>query len=306
MQRSCARTLPGPGGRDDVARDLPGDGERDEGVRVAGAVASPVLRGWEAAEGEGSEGAPRVDVTPTAEAIAAVVAVRDAQPAWGHRKVWATLRARGLRIGRRRVHALVQAHAPMATEAPAREAAPRRGHVVTPDANRRFATDLTTVWTKEDGLVAVALTVDCGCRSVLDVTVTKSQEAPSILASPDRALERAFGAPEHVPEGMELRCDHGPQYTSADARDLCARWGIEQTFAPVGRPTGNAVAERTILTMKLECIWLRDWTSLAELERALEVWRSMFNDERPHQSLRWWTPTAWRAARVHTPLALAA
>lgn len=248
---------------------------------------------------------PAPDVTPTSEVVTAIVALRDAQPAWGHRKVWATLRAKGLRVGRRRVHALVQAHAPMATDAPRRETAPRRGHVVVPEPNRRLATDLTTVWTKADGLVAVALTVDCGCRSVLDVTVTKSQEAPAVLASVDRALELAFGAPEHVPAGVELRCDHGPQYTSADARDLCASWGVEQTFAPVGRPTGNAVAERTILTMKLECIWLRDWASLYELEGALTEWRRMFNDERPHQSLRWSTPAAWRGARVSPPLALA-
>ncbi len=84
---------------------------------------------------------------------------------------------------------------------------------------------------------------------MLDVTVTKAQTSAAILASADRALEAAFGSPAAVPDGVELRSDHGPQYTGHDADALARAWGVTQTFAPVGRPTGNAVAERTIRRM---------------------------------------------------------
>ncbi len=67
--------------------------------------------------------------------------------------------------------------------------------------NRRIAADFTTVWTELDGTVAVAIAVDCGCRSVLDVTVTKSQTSGIILSSVDRALEVAFGSPRRCPTG---------------------------------------------------------------------------------------------------------
>ena len=66
----------------------------------------------------------------------------------------------------------------------------------------------------------------------------------------------------------------------------------------MGRPTGNAVAERLIRTMKEECIWLRDWNSLAELRAALLVWLSEYNERRPHQSLAWSTPSERRAERL--------
>jgi hypothetical protein len=33
--------------------------------------------------------------------------------------------------------------------------------VATTSTNRRWATDLTTVWTKEDGLIAVVPVVEC-------------------------------------------------------------------------------------------------------------------------------------------------
>jgi putative transposase len=149
--------------------------------------------------------------------------------------------------------------------------------------------------------VAVAIGVDCGCRSVLDVTVTKSQSSSAILASADRALQAAFGSPAEVPNCAELRSDHGPQYTGHGTEELARAWGVVQTFAPVGRPTGNAVAERTIRTLKEECIWLHDWRSLAELQQALQALARTFDHDRPHQALGWQTPAERREQRLGPP-----
>lgn len=68
-------------------------------------------------------------------------------------------------------------------------------------------------------------------------------------------------------------------------------WGVVHTFAPVGHPTSNAVAERLIRTMKEECIWVRDWRSTAELRTALEPCMRHYNAIRPHQLLDWQPPT---------------
>ena len=101
-----------------------------------------------------------------------------------------------------------------------------------------------------------------------------------------------------VPDGLELRSDHGPQYTGSDCHALCGLWNVDHTFAPVGRPTGNAVAERFILTMKSELIWTRDWESAAELKAALDRWLVEYHTERPHQALAWQTPFENRAANL--------
>ena len=74
--------------------------------------------------------------------------------------------------------------------------------------------------------------------------VTKSQESLAVLAPVARALESAFGVAAGVPDGLELRSDHGSQYTGDDCLRFCQAWRLVHTFAPVGRPTGNAVAER--------------------------------------------------------------
>lgn len=244
------------------------------------------------------QAAKRADTEAIVEAMRGVVAEH---PAWGVRKVWATLRRDGLVVGYRRAWALMKANGLCLEPDAPRGKEPRRGHVTTELPNRRWATDLTTVWTRQDGLLAIALVVDSGCRSVLAIQASKSQEAHVVLRPVEQALWRHFQTPGRVPEGLELRSDHGPQYTSDTAKRICEAWGLDHTFAPVGRPTGNALAERTIRTMKEECLWLRDWDSLEELEVALAVWQTNFNEKRPHQALGWMTPAEKRAELLAAP-----
>jgi transposase InsO family protein len=235
--------------------------------------------------------------TSSEVALDAIREVIAAEPAWGVRKVWATLKRTGLKVSRKRVHALMRANGLVL----ARDREPgetTRGHVAVPMPNRRFGGDLTTVWTKKDGWVAVVPTIDCGCRSVLGLTVTKDQHSPAVLASIEQALEEAFGEPKNVPSGVELRTDHGSQYTGADCAAFVAKWNLLHTFAPVGRPTGNAVAERVIRTMKEEVVWLRDWDTADELRAALLAWQIRYNSQRPHQALGWKTPAEHRAEKL--------
>jgi len=229
------------------------------------------------------------------------VLARETARAWGVRKVWATLRREGLRVSRRRVHALMRAHGLVLVRDREPGETPR-GHVAVPESNRRLATDLTTVWTRRDGTVALVPTIDCGDRTAV-IAVTKDQHGPAVLASVTAKLVESFGTPPGVPEDVELRTDHGPQYTGADCRALCDQWHLEHTFAPVGRPTGNAVVERFIRTLKEEVIWLRDWESLDEVRDAVATWLRHYNTARPHQSLEWMTPAEWRATKLATPTA---
>lgn len=231
------------------------------------------------------------------EASSAIWPLAEAHPSWGVRKIWACLKRDGLRISRKRVWALMRS---MGLCIPAAERRTNRpvGQVTVPESNRRWATDITTVWTNRDGWVAVMPVVDCGDRTVLAVEASKSQKALSVLAPLEHALESIFKERKHVPAGLELRTDHGPQYTGLDCEQLCWRWQLEHTYAPVARPTGNAVVERLILTLKTELIWTQDWESLAELQAALAVWLHVYNTQRPHQALDWRTPAEQRAKNL--------
>ena len=80
-----------------------------------------------------------------------------------------------------------------------------------------------------------------------------------------------------------------------DCKDLCATWAVDHLFSRVGRPTGNALAERLIKTLKVELVWTRDWDTLEDLRRAVAAWRNTYNHERPHQAFVWLTPAEKRS-----------
>jgi putative transposase len=208
--------------------------------------------------------------------------------------VWAFLRREGLCVSRKRVWKTMRARGWTLPPLCERAVPLVRGHVVVPESNRRWATDLTTTWTARDGWVALVPVLDCGDRFSFEIAVTKSQDASEVLAPLEGALREEFGERRLVPADLELRSDHGPQYTGADCEQLCARWSVTHTFAAVGRPTGNAVAERFIETLKVELLWTRDWESIDELRAAVREWLRSYNYERPHQALNWKTPAEKR------------
>lgn len=105
---------------------------------------------------------------------------------------------------------------------------------------------------------------------------------------------------------QELRIDHRPQYTGADAEALCARRGILDTFVPVARPTGNAVVERFIQTLKVELLWTRDWESIEELRTAIAEWVVRYNQGQTNQSLGWRAPAEQRSLNLNKPTKRAA
>jgi len=227
-------------------------------------------------------------------------------PGWGVRKVWALLRREGIKASRKRVWAVMRAAGLVMQPPSLRDPLAPRGQVVVADSNRRWASDLTTTWTREDGLVAIIPVVDCGDRVLLACGVTCCQDSPSVLAPIAESMRATFERPENVPDGLELRTDHGPQYTGADCEDLVRRWNLVHTFAPVGRPTGNAVAERLIQTIKVELLWTRDWKTADEVREAIEVWRQSYNHVRPHQALGWQTPVERRSRNLAVASATAA
>jgi transposase InsO family protein len=43
-------------------------------------------------------------------------------------------------------------------------------------------------------------------------------------------------------------------------------------------------------TLKEECLWLWEWTSLEQLQQALNGWISFYNREYPHSTLGYQSP----------------
>jgi transposase InsO family protein len=148
-------------------------------------------------------------------------------------------------------------------------------------------------------------TLDCGDRTAV-VVVTQDPHGPAVLASVERKLRESFGEPANVPGGVEFRTDHGPQSTGADGDHRCERWRLDHTFAPVGRPTGNAVAECFIRTMKEELAWRKDPGVCRPAARRRGAVARRPSSSPPHQALGSMPPAEYRALRLAAPLTHAA
>ena len=70
----------------------------------------------------------------------------------------------------------------------------------------------------------------------------------------------------------------------------CSELGIQQIFASYSNPKGNADTERVIRTLKEDLVWPREFDSIADFEKALNVWQKEYNEDYPHSSLGYMTP----------------
>lgn len=94
---------------------------------------------------------PSPTVISNARLLEAIEPLLREHPAWGHRKVWAMLRRWGILVARRRIWAIMH-QAGLTFIARARRAEPRSGTVAVEQPNRRWCSDMTTVWTRKDDL----------------------------------------------------------------------------------------------------------------------------------------------------------
>ena len=88
----------------------------------------------------------------------------------------------------------------------------------------------------------------------------------------------------------ELVRDHGCQPTSTAFFMACSELGIQQIFASYSNPKGNADTERIIRTLKEDLVWPREFDSVADFEKALNIWPKEYNEDYPHSSLGYMTP----------------
>lgn len=200
----------------------------------------------------------------------------------GHRKVWARLRAQGIRTSKPRVLRLMrQAHllAPSRTQ---RARGPRHhdGTITTERPNQMWGTDATSTVTLEDGSVAVFVAIDhCTLEGVGIHAATRATRFEA-LEPIRQGVRRQFGtfSPGSA-TGVQVRHDHGSQYMSDDFQTELRFLGMTSSPAFVRAPEGNGVAERFIRTLKEQLLWVRTFQTVEDLRLALHDWLRLYNEQ---------------------------
>ncbi|MEI7745347.1 MAG: integrase core domain-containing protein [Chloroflexota bacterium] len=229
--------------------------------------------------------------------------------AWGHRKIWAMLRADGVRVSRSSV---LRALARRNLLLPARYQAERRQLAVARRAvfvaapvrrNRVWQMDFTEFETSRGGTWRVSPVVDYATKLCLAGPVSGTTGARDAI----RAVEAAIREAEHLlghpliadcinPDTGEIEpvtivTDNGPAYKSADfARFIMSHPELAHVRTRHHAPETNGVVERFNGTLKYEHLYRLEIADVLELADEVEAFRHIYNEVRPHEALDFETP----------------
>lgn len=115
-------------------------------------------------------------------------------------------------------------------------------------------------------------------------------------ARKDAALVRtAFAAVKTNLSNIRMfHSDRGSEYDNQLIDDLLEVFDINRSLSLKGCPYDNAVSEATFKMIKQEFIYRHVFASLEELKRELADYVEWYNNERPHSSLGYMTPSEYK------------
>ena len=216
-----------------------------------------------------------------AELLAKIEAVIEASPfnGEGYRKVWARLRADGVRTAARRVRRIMRENSLLAPQRPVdREEHPHDGTIMTDRVDQMWGTDMTQTVTTGEGRAYVFIAVDHCSGELVGTHASSSASRWEALEPIRQGVAKHFGAvKENVAAGLILRHDNGSNYLADDFQDEIEFLGIESSPAFVRQPEGNGVAERIIKTLKEQLLWVRYFPTVEALRKGLAEFADLHN-----------------------------
>ena len=224
-----------------------------------------------------------------------IVVLKTEHPFWGYRRCWAHLKfVEHLPVNKKRVLRVMREAGLgvkpnlrlRATRTPTRS----KPHPTAP--NQWWGIDMTKVLVPSFGWVYVVVVLDWYTKKFVGYHIGLQSTAQHWLAALDMAINRQFpaGIEGHA---LHLMSDNGCQPTSVRFMATCGTLGITQAFTSYNNPKGNADTERSIRTLKEECLWLREWTSPFTLADDVARWFESFNVSYLHSSLGYRTPESF-------------
>lgn len=156
--------------------------------------------------------------------------------------------------------------------------------------NQLWVSDITYVYCqKEQQFMYLFLLTDAYSRKILGYTISANLQASGAL----HALKIALKNASSPIDGLIHHSDRGIQYCCEAYTSLLKRKKVRISMTQDSNPLDNALAERVNLTIKSEFMehykegYKSKKQALTELPRAI----AFYNDQRPHRSLNYLSPT---------------
>jgi transposase InsO family protein len=233
-----------------------------------------------------------------AQLAAHVAAVHQrSRRAYGSPRVHAELRARGIRVGRKRVERLMRENGIVARRkrhfrrtTDSKHSQPIAPNVLArqfdaTEPNRAWVTDVTAIWTQE-GWGYLAAVLDLFSRRVVGWAMSASNDTSLALD----ALHRAVGA-RRPTRGLLHHSDRGSPYASEDYRAALAERGMVASMSRKGDCWDNAVAESFFGTLRAELVDHELYATRSAATTSIgDYIDSFYNIERRHSHLAYINP----------------
>jgi len=218
---------------------------------------------------------------------AEILAVRDAHPAWGARKIAAVLRRERIDPpATSTVHAVLSRHGRIAPDSPGRPYGTFE-HAV---PNALWQMDFKGRVRLHGGAWLHPLTViDDHSRFAVGLAACADQQTHTVQARLETTF-RHHGLPEaiYVDNGSPWGGGQPGQWTPL--RLWLLKLGIKTIHSRPYHPQGRGKNERFHRSLKAEVLALSVLQGFEDAQAAFDRWRHIYNRERPHQSLGFATP----------------
>ena len=224
-------------------------------------------------------------------------------PREGSRKAYVKLRGEGLLINHKKVERLWKENG---LTVPVKRRRRRRGKQLDRPIKPLYPHHVWAYDFMEDSCVngsklRILTVVDEFTRESLEVYVANSIPARKVI----EVLEFLFimrGYPEY------LRSDNGPEFIAREIQDWLAKQSITTAYIEPGKPWQNGVNESFNGRLRDECLNTEWFYSLLDARGIIEAYRQYYNQERPHGSLGYLSPVAfkkqWESSHGRDPGAL--
>jgi putative transposase len=217
------------------------------------------------------------------EVESAVLVVRDAHPAWGARKIAAVIRRDGgPSPAVSTIHAILQRHGRIAT-LPGGSRARLRFEKEAP--NQLWQMDFKGWSRLSNGAQLHPLTiVDDHSRFALCIDACADQKRMTVTHSLERVF-RTYGLPQafFVDNGKPWGDSHDTSWSKLGVWLL--KLGIELIHSRPYHPQSRGKNERFHRSLDEEVLLLKPLHSYAHAQRAFNIWREIYNFDRPHGAL---------------------
>lgn len=230
---------------------------------------------------------------------------------YGSPRIYRSLRAQGILIGRHRVARLmrqygVQSHCRRRYRraTPSSAPTPFAANTLNRDfqanrPNQKWVGDITYLRARE-GWLYLAVVLDLFSRRVVGWALTCQMTVAWTLQAIDVAIQQRRGT-----TAVLAHSDQGSQYTAAAYQQRLAAWNIQGSMSRRGNCWDNAVAESFFATLKTE-LALEDRGGLlpqAEMRREIFAYlEGFYNTHRRHSTLDYVSPVEferrWKAQQM--------